>query len=120
MARCTTRCSGCSRGEDVDAVARDEHRVLELRRGLTVEGGDRPAVVPLHDVGATERQHRLDGEDGARPQPAAIARLVVVMDVRGRVELLTDAVTDELLHDAEAGTVGDRLDRSTDVAHPAT
>src|SRR3954470_14321847 len=119
MADSTPRCSNSSGGEYLDAVARDHHGVLELRGRPSVHRHDRPTVVPLHHIWRTEPQHRFDREHCAGAQACAVAGLVVVMHVRRGVELLADAMTDELAHDAKSLVLCDRLDGAPDVAHAA-
>src|SRR5260221_7596807 len=84
MASCTMPCWRYSveDREDLDAAFGDDDRVLELRGGAAVERDDRPAVVPLHDVGLAEREHRLAREHHPDLQAGAVARLVVRVHVR--------------------------------------
>src|SRR5262245_47664588 len=65
-----------------------------------------------------EVDHRLDGEDHARPHLDALAAVAVVKDVGRVVEELADAVTAEVTHDGASFGFGIGLYRSADRAGP--
>src|SRR5947209_251738 len=95
---------------------RDGDGVLDVRRGPAVEGDDRPTVREgLRPVRA-HVDHRLDGEDVARTDFDAGARLSVVRDLRVFVHFSPDAVADVVAHHAVAVSLCVRLHGPADVA----
>src|SRR5579885_2099581 len=93
--------------QDFRPLFRDRYRVLDVRRGLSVE---RLRLVRAHV------EHRLDGEDVARTNFDARARLSVVRDLRVFVHFPADAVADVVAHDAVAVCFGERLHGPADVS----
>src|SRR5947208_1095575 len=81
---------------------RDGDGVLDVRRGPSVEGDDRPAVLESLRPVRAHGEHRLDGEDVARTDFDAGARLSVVRDLRVFVHFPPDAVADVVAHDPVA------------------
>ena len=101
-------------GQDLDSVLSYEKRVLVLRRGLPVLGGDRPAVV-LVDAAlpGSGVDHGLDGEGHAGLEGEVVA--VPEMQHLGLlVELAADAVTAVVADNGEVVLLGDGLDDVAD------
>mmetsp|Transcript_42578 Transcript_42578/g.133646 ORF Transcript_42578/g.133646 Transcript_42578/m.133646 type:complete len:214 (+) Transcript_42578:173-814(+) len=102
-----------ARSERLDAVGRDEQRVLELCRPLAVLGGRRPAVAPQDVLLDALANHGLDREGVPhlhRPW-LVVAR---VDHVRRLVEDASHAVAAKLSHGAVAVRGDVVLDDSTD------
>src|ERR1051326_5241707 len=103
-------------GQDFRPLFGDRDRVFDVRAGLPVECDDRPAVLEGLRLVRAHVEHRLDGEDVARTDFDARARLSVVRDLRVFVHFSADAVADVVAHDAVAVCLGERLHGPADVA----
>src|SRR5690606_11364995 len=109
-------CCSCAGGRDHDrGAARQDHRVLVLRREVARLGEESPAVLGFLHVAALRGQDRLDRDDGAVFRHAAVAWCAIAGDVIGRlVQRAADAVTAEVLDDAEAVLLRRALDGCAD------
>src|SRR3984893_11767665 len=96
--------------EDLDAIAGDADRMLELRRQRAVAGHGGPAVRQNLHMRLAEIDHRIDGEEHAVLQRHALAGPADMDDVRLVVEHAAEAVTAEIAHHAHAL----RLDKTLD------
>jgi hypothetical protein len=113
-----SRCCLSLRSQDLRAVRRDRDRMLVLGGQLAVECPRGPAVgVDRHEVGAFG-DHRLDGDDHAFLETQPFAGLADMHVARILMQIASDAVREQVAHDAEAVRFGMLLDRARHVAEP--
>ena len=81
---------------------------------------DGPTVFfrPIFDVAFARVDHRLNGENHARPQLFKRARFAVMQHLWVFMKLLPNAVAAKLPHDGKALPFRKLLDRKTNVAQP--
>src|ERR1700750_1631062 len=104
------------RRQDFRPLVGNRDGVLDVRAGLSVERDDRPSVLERLRLVRAHVYHRLDGEDVARTDADARARLSVVRDLRVFVHFSPDAVTDVVAHYAVAVRFGVLLHGPADVS----
>jgi len=105
-------------GEDVGAIGRDGHGVLEVGRGLAVAGTAGPAVLPGElDVLGAHTHHRFNRYDHSFLEQRACSGDAEVGHIGRFVHLESHAVAAKFTHDGVAVLLAVHLDCMADVAH---
>ena len=86
--------------QDFGAVFGDQDGVFKVGRPAAVTGQNRPAVWGNVDGVAAERHHRLDSDCHTFTQPRTGVRPAIIRDVGVFVNLMADAMTDQIADDA--------------------
>src|ERR1700681_4290877 len=100
--------------QDPRPVFRNRDRVLEVRRPLSVDTDDSPAVWHRSRAGPPDVHHRLDGNREPGLQTHSALWLPVIRHLWILVESNADPVTHEIANDAETRRLDDALHRRTD------
>src|SRR5215212_1485235 len=103
-------------GQDFRPLLGHGDGVLDVRGGAAVERDDRPAVLERLGFVRAQVNHGLDGEDVARTDFDARARLSVVRDLRVFVHFSADSVAHVIAPDAVPFGLCQRLHGPANVA----
>src|SRR5919198_5947972 len=82
--------------QNLVALGRDSHAVLEVRGERAILGHDGPAIVERHRLAAAQVHHGLDREDDAGAQHRATATLARA--IVGHLGLLVHVASDAMAH----------------------
>src|SRR3989344_8510857 len=94
--------------------------MFKMSTRLTVNSTVGIAVIVQNDMTTTQIEHRLDGDNCPRFESQTLASLAKIWDVRILMNLVSYAMTGELLHYAVTTGDSDFLDGGANISYPRT